>query len=92
MPDVPTTAEAGYPDFQLKRGFALFAPTGTPRPVIARLTSAVQESLKTAEVVERARATGMAIRYMSRRKLDATVKTDLEYWSKVIRDAKITAD
>jgi len=43
-------------------------------------------------VMERARTTGMAIRYMPPPELDATVKADLQYWSKVIRDAKITAD
>ena len=37
-------------------------------------------------------AAGMAIRYMTPTELDATVKTDLAYWSKVIRDAKIQAD
>jgi len=92
MPDVPTTAEAGYPSFQLEAWVALFAPAGTPRPVIEKLTAAVAETLKAPEVVERARATGMAIRFMPPGELDATVKADLDYWSKVIREAKITAD
>jgi len=92
MPDVPTTAEAGYPDFTLEAWVALFAPAGTPRAVIQRLTNATQQSLLAPEVVERARATGMAIRFMQPAELDATVKADLDYWSKVIREAKITAD
>jgi tripartite-type tricarboxylate transporter receptor subunit TctC len=92
MPDVPTTAEAGYPSFQLEAWVALFAPAGTPRPVIEKLTAAVAETLKAPEVVEHARATGMAIRFMPPGELDATVKADLDYWSKVIREAKITAD
>jgi tripartite-type tricarboxylate transporter receptor subunit TctC len=92
MPDVPTTAEAGYPDFTLEAWVALFAPAGTPRAVIQRLTNATQQSLLAPEVVERARATGMAIRFMPPAELDATVKADLDYWSKVIREAKITAD
>jgi tripartite-type tricarboxylate transporter receptor subunit TctC len=92
MPDVPTTAEAGYPDFTLEAWVALFAPAGTPRAVIQRLTNATQQSLLAPDVVERARATGMAIRFMPPAELDATVKADLDYWSKVIREAKITAD
>jgi tripartite-type tricarboxylate transporter receptor subunit TctC len=48
--------------------------------------------LKTPEVVERARATGMAIRFMPPADLDATVKADLAYWSNVIRNARISAD
>jgi tripartite-type tricarboxylate transporter receptor subunit TctC len=92
MPDVPTTAEAGYPSFVLEAWVALFAPAGTPRPVIEKLTAAASEALKAPEVVERARATGMAIRFMPPAELDATVKADLAYWSNVIRNAKITAD
>jgi len=46
MPEVPTTAEAGYPDFTLEAWVALFAPAGTPRAVIQRLTNATQQSLR----------------------------------------------
>jgi tripartite-type tricarboxylate transporter receptor subunit TctC len=92
MPDVPTTAEAGFPNFELEAWVALFAPAGTPAPVIARLNAAVQEALKSPAVIERARTTGMHIRYQSPSELDATVKADLQYWSKVIRDARIRAD
>jgi tripartite-type tricarboxylate transporter receptor subunit TctC len=92
LPNVPTTAEAGFPNFELEAWVALFAPAGTPPGVIAKLTAATQEALKSPAVIERARTTGMAIRFMPPSELDATVKTDLQYWSKVIRDAGITAD
>jgi len=92
LPDVPTTGEAGFPNFELEAWVALFAPAGTPRDVIAKLTAAVQDAVQSPAVMERARTTGMAIRYMPPPELDATVKADLQYWSKVIRDAKITAD
>jgi len=92
LPTVPTTAEAGYPNFELEAWVALFAPAGTPPDVIAKLTAAVRESLQSPAVVERARATGMEIRYMPPTELDATVRKDLQYWSKVIREANITAD
>jgi tripartite-type tricarboxylate transporter receptor subunit TctC len=92
LPEVPTTAEAGFPNFELEAWVALFAPAGTPPDVIAKLTNATQEALKSPAVIERARTTGMAIRYMAPAELDATVKADLQYWSKVIRDARITAD
>jgi tripartite-type tricarboxylate transporter receptor subunit TctC len=92
LPNVPTTAEAGYPNFELEAWVALFAPAGTPPSAIAKLTAATQEALKSPAVVERARTTGMAIRFMAPAELDATVKADLQYWSRVIRDARITAD
>ena len=92
LPNVPTTGEAGFPNFELEAWVALFAPAGTPPEVIARLTAAVQESLRSPAVIERARATGMNILYMPPMELDATVKDDLRDWGKVIRDAKIRAD
>jgi len=92
MPTVPTTAEAGYPNFELEAWVALFAPAGTPADVIEKLTAAVRESLQSPAVVERARATGMEIRYMTPTELDATVRKDLHYWSRVILEANITAD
>jgi len=92
LPNVPTTAEAGYPNFELEAWVALFAPAGTPRDVIAKLTAATQDALNSPAVIERSRATGMAIRFMPPSELDATVRSDLQYWSKVIRDAGITAD
>ena len=92
LPDVPTTIEAGYPNFELEAWVALFAPAGTPPDVIAKLVAAAEDALKSPAVVERARTTGMAIRFMKPAELDTTVKNDLQYWSKVIRDARITAD
>ena len=92
MPDVPTTAEAGYPNFELEAWIALFAPAGTPTEVITRLTRATEKALQSPAVMERARTSGMTIRYMPPAQLDATVRTDLQYWSKVIREANIKAD
>ena len=92
LPNVPTTAEAGYPSFELEAWVALFAPAGTLPDVIAKLSAATQEALKSPAVIERARTTGMEIRYLPPAQLDAVVKTDLVYWSKVIKDANIKAD
>jgi tripartite-type tricarboxylate transporter receptor subunit TctC len=92
LPDVPTTAAAGFPNFELEAWVALFAPAGTPPEVVAKLTAATQDALKAPAVIERARTTGMAIRYLPPAELDRVVKSDLAYWSKVIREAKISAD
>ncbi|HUP98567.1 MAG TPA: hypothetical protein VM073_11525, partial [Usitatibacter sp.] len=59
---------------------------------IEKLSEATREALKSPAVIERARTTGMEIRYQSPAELDATVKSDLQYWSKVIREANIKAD
>ncbi len=53
LPDVPTSAEGGLPAFQAQGWNALFAPKGTPEPVIARLNAALQTALASEFVTKR---------------------------------------
>jgi len=59
MPNVPTTAEAGLPSFQLESWVALYAPAGTPAPVINKLSDSVKQSLALPEVKDRSDAAGV---------------------------------
>jgi tripartite-type tricarboxylate transporter receptor subunit TctC len=45
LPDVPTTIEAGLPEFQASGWNALFAPKGTPRPIVDVLNAALRKAL-----------------------------------------------
>ncbi len=92
MPDVPTSAEAGFPGFELEAWVALFAPAGTPPAVVAKLTNAAKIALESPAVRKSAEAAGVEIRYMPPAELDATVRKDLQYWSKVIKTANIRAE
>jgi tripartite-type tricarboxylate transporter receptor subunit TctC len=57
LPQVPTTAEAGLPGFELDAWFAVYAPAGTPAPVVARLTGD-REIVKSENFRERAEGAG----------------------------------
>ena len=92
LPDVPTSAESGYPGFELEAWVALFAPAGTPPEAVKRLTDALKQVLDTEEIRKATSNSGIEARYMPPAELDQVVRTDLEYWSKVIREAKISAD
>lgn len=92
MPNVPTTAEAGLPSFQLESWVGLFAPAGTPAPVIAKLTDSVKKSLALPEVKERADSAGVELRYLTPAATEALVKKELPYWNKAIKSANITLD
>jgi tripartite-type tricarboxylate transporter receptor subunit TctC len=92
MPDVPTAAEAGFPGFELEAWVALFAPAGTPPAVVTRLTNAAKIALESPAVRKSAEAAGVEIRYMPPAELDATVRKDIQYWSKVIKTANIRAE
>jgi tripartite-type tricarboxylate transporter receptor subunit TctC len=92
MPNVPTTAEAGLPSFQLESWVALYAPAGTPAPVINKLSDAVKQSLALPEVKDRSDAAGVELRYLNPAQMDALLKKELPYWNKAIKAANITLD
>lgn len=58
LPDVPTTAEAGYPQFQSVTWFGLFAPKGTPERVQQSIVAALREAVKDADVLQTIAAAG----------------------------------
>jgi tripartite-type tricarboxylate transporter receptor subunit TctC len=92
MPTVPTTAEAGLPDFTLEAWVGLFAPAGTPPALVAQLSNAVKQSLETPEAKKQAAAQGVEVRYLNPVALNSLVNTELDYWNKVIKKANITLD
>ena len=92
LPNVPTVAEAGMPGFELEAWVGLFAPAGTPAPVIALLTEATRKALATPEAKTAADKSGVEIRFADAKGLEALVTRETEYWGGVIRSRKITAD
>jgi tripartite-type tricarboxylate transporter receptor subunit TctC len=63
-PNIPTTAEAGYPDVNLNVWLALFAPSGVPKQVVDVLMPAVEKVFKDPEVVKRALNAGLVVEYL----------------------------
>ena len=89
LPQVPTTAEAGLPAFELEGWVALFAPTGTPAEALNRLTAAVKASVETPEVVAKAKAAGLEIRFLAAPALQEVVRAETAGWAKTIKGANI---
>lgn len=92
LPDVPTTAEAGMPGFEVEAWVGLFAPAGTPPAVVQMLTEKVKAALATPEAKSVADKTGIEIRYMDPAGLGALVTKDTDYWGSVIKAKNIKAD
>jgi len=92
MPNIPTTAEAGLPGFELDAWVGLFAPAGTPEAVIAQLSDAVKRALDQPEANQRASGAGIELRYLGSDALAALVKQEIAFWGKVIKAGNITAD
>ncbi|MDB5883565.1 MAG: transporter substrate-binding protein, partial [Ramlibacter sp.] len=89
LPDVPTSAEAGFPGFELEAWVALFAPKGTPPAVIDKLSAAAKLAIESPAVRKSAETAGLEVRYMTPPQLDAVVRSDIVYWSKVIKSRNI---
>ena len=92
VPNVPTTDEAGLKGFELEAWVAIFAPAGTPPDVINKLTSSIKQALDQPETRTRANTAGIELRYLPPDALDALVKRETEYWTKIIKAANITAE
>ncbi len=92
LPEVPTTAEAGLPGFELEAWVGLFAPAGTPADVIAKLSEAVKQVLAQPETKKRAETLGIEPRYMGPEALATLVQKDTQYWGSVIKSRNIRAD
>ena len=89
MPNTPTIAESGFPGFDATSWFALFAPKGTPREVVAKLNEEVKKALATPELQKRFADLGGEIKPMSPEELGAYVKGETEKWAKVVKGANI---
>lgn len=92
LPDIPSLQEAGVPNIDVSNWYGLFAPTGTPRPVIERLHHEVVEILKTAEMQKRMAADGADGVGNTPAEFAAYVKAESARWAEVIKKSNIKAD
>jgi tripartite-type tricarboxylate transporter receptor subunit TctC len=92
MPNLPTTAEAGLPDFKLEAWVGLFAPAGTPPAIVNKLSADVKKAFEMPEVKARADAAGIELRYLNPEGLGKLVTSDTAYWAKTIKTVGIKID
>lgn len=85
LPDVPTIAESGVPGFDYATWYAIWAPAGTPRPVLTELNAEIRQALQAADVRERLAALGAEPAWKSVDDATAFVKTEVAKWAPIIR-------
>lgn len=88
LPDLPTTAEAGLPNYKVSAWNAIFAPKGTPEPIIAKLNAAMVKALDDEGVRKRLLDLGSDIPKTEGRSpaaLKTLVKTEVERWKGVLK-------
>jgi tripartite-type tricarboxylate transporter receptor subunit TctC len=95
LPDAPTLAEQGMKGFEVMVWHGIYAPKGTPKPVIEKLNGAVRAALKDATVQARMAELGAEIVTESKQTpegLQTWLKSEIERWGPVIRAAGVYAD
>ncbi len=89
LPDVPTVRELGYPNLELEGWNGLFAPAGTPRPVIERLQREVAAAVRHPEVARRLTELGAEPVGSSSAEQDAILRRQMDQFRPVIREMKL---
>jgi len=92
VPDIPTLAESGLPGFETVAWFGLFAPAGTPKPIVDKLQAEVARIVREPEIRERMTALGGEPVGNSPEAFSAIVKGDVAKWKKVVKDANVHVD
>jgi tripartite-type tricarboxylate transporter receptor subunit TctC len=89
-PEIPTVAESGLQDYQAETYTGLFAPAGTPKPVIDRLYAATAEALADPDVIKKFVNVGIEAKSLSPELFAKYLVQEHERWAAVVKAANIT--
>ena len=89
LPEVPTTAEAGYPKIRIMNWYALFMPAATPRDIIATLNAETAKAVARPDMKSFVQEQGGAAVSNSSAELGAMLRAELDMWGKVVKTAGV---
>ncbi|OGA50350.1 MAG: hypothetical protein A3F74_11525 [Betaproteobacteria bacterium RIFCSPLOWO2_12_FULL_62_58] len=92
LPDVPTVAEAGLPDFEAQSWYGIFAPAGTPREIVAKLAEQIDRILKAEDVRKIFSQAGLEAGGGTPQEFGDLFLKDVKKWAKVAKDAGVKVD
>jgi tripartite-type tricarboxylate transporter receptor subunit TctC len=92
LPDVPSLAELGLKGFDGKTWYALWAPAGTPRPIINRMQQEVAKALATKELQDVWKGLGAEPGGQSPEEFTKLVNSEVTKWAKVVKDSGAKID
>lgn len=91
-PEVPTLAESGLVGYDISSWQALFAPGGTPKPIIDRYYAETVKALKSPDVVKRLQDLGLDAGGITPEEMTAKLREDIPRLGKIVRDSGATVD
>ncbi len=89
LPDVPTIAESGIPGFAAPGWVGLFAPAGTPMPIVNKVAAAIEQAYKSSKTIEDFKAAGFELASMPPKEYAEFVAAERVKWGKVIKEANV---
>ena len=89
LPEVPTTAEGGMPNFVVSGWYGLLAPAGTPKPIVDRIHAEMVKALKNEGVISRMATAGSQPIGGGPEALDAHIRSEIARWDRVLKTAGI---
>ncbi len=92
IPDVPTAGEQGYPQVESSGWLAVFAPAGTPQPIVTRLNAEIVKALASDDMKSKMDAIGVTLVSSTPEQLAVLLKEDIARWTPIIKAAGIKAD
>ena len=92
LPNVPTLAEQGIPNVDVDQWYAMFAPAGTPKPIIQLLNKELIAVLNEKSNETKIEEQGATVDTSTPEELADLVKKEVARWKKVVESAKITVD
>jgi tripartite-type tricarboxylate transporter receptor subunit TctC len=90
LPDVPTVAESGFPDFENRSWIAFFAPAMLPDAIAQTLNAEINHALQQTDVRERLTNVALDPQTMSQPEFAAYVRQEVAKWAQVIKATGIT--
>jgi tripartite-type tricarboxylate transporter receptor subunit TctC len=87
MPEVPTVAESGYPDYEATTWYGMLAPAATPRAIVAVLNGRVVNALKDTKLQARIAAQGADVSAGTSEDFAAYIRTEQMKWAKVVKES-----
>lgn len=92
LPDVPTAAEAGLPNYDVTTWYGILTPAGVPRPLVQRLNRELVAIMNSPDMKERLAKQGTEVRTSTPEEFAAYIKAEIAKWGDVIRKAGLHAN
>ncbi len=92
LPELPTIAESGLPGYEMLNWLGMFAPAGTPRAVVEKLSGEAIRIMRLPDVRDRLNAQGAEPAPLATEGFTAFVKSEVEKWAKVVAATGMTAE